>query len=154
MTLNSGEIAELKGSDSSLVGNPLGTKVGVRKRKAVQLEAEGVGQTLESKGSKYAGDSTRSVKASERNRFLGGLKRVSKSVQECQKRQMKSGDSIAAKVYLTLTVEPSGKVSKLRMSKSVRGTTFAKCLLSKQDRWNFEAFEGKAVELRQGFVLE
>ncbi|MDX9723929.1 MAG: AgmX/PglI C-terminal domain-containing protein, partial [Myxococcota bacterium] len=101
-----------------------------------------------------AASSTRKVSGDQRNQFMSGLKQVSKSVQECHKRQMKDGTTVSAKIYISLTVEPSGNVSKVTIDKKVQGSFFEKCLLSKVDRWTFDAFEGKTVELKQGFVLE
>lgn len=134
---------------------PSSLATGSRRRRTVDLSGTAsLGNSLETKGSKYTSTTSRKVKSTERNRFKSGLKKVSKAVQECHQRQLKTGNVSASKIYLTVTVEPDGTTSKVNIDKAIVGTPFEECLLGKKDRWTFETFEGKAVELRQGFVLE
>ena len=89
-----------------------------------------------------------------REQFTIGLKNVSKSVQECHKREAKTGSMLdIQKVYIQLTVEPSGVVENFKVEEKSVPESFSKCLESKKGRWTFAPFEGDAVKMRQGFVL-
>ena len=91
---------------------------------------------------------------SSREQFTIGLKNVSKSVQECHKREAKTGSMLdIQKVYIQLTVEPSGVVENFKVEEKSVPESFSKCLESKKGRWTFAPFEGDAVKMRQGFVL-
>ncbi len=149
-----GTAPEIKtGDGGALSATSLGSGINTR-RSTVALETSDLGPGLPSRASKYAQGEGRKVSASERNTFATGLQRVSRTVQECHKRQLNAGVAMAAKIYLNLTVEPEGRVSRFAIDQSVRGTDFETCLQSKRDRWIFDPFDGAAVELRQGFVLE
>ena len=89
-----------------------------------------------------------------REQFTIGLKKVSKSVQDCRKREAKNGNmNNIQKVYIQLTVAPSGQVENFKVEEKEVPESFTKCLESKRDIWTFAPFEGDVVKMRQGFVL-
>ena len=90
---------------------------------------------------------------SAREMFSVGLKSVSKTVQECYKREAKNGNMNIQKIYISLTVEPSGKVDHFEIENKAVPENFGKCLEGKKERWKFAPFDGKAAQIRQGFVL-
>ncbi|MBO5752081.1 MAG: zinc-ribbon domain-containing protein [Proteobacteria bacterium] len=104
------------------------------------------------KGSKY-GQLNAGSAATSRELFSIGLRSVSQTVQECHKREAKTGNMMIPKIYLRLTVEPSGVVSSFEVEEKEVPASFNKCLEGKKDRWKFAPFEGNAVKMRQGFVL-
>lgn len=103
-------------------------------------------------GSKYAG--LKRPGQSDRLAFASGLKSVSRTVQECHKRELKMGQVAVAKIYINIVVNPDGTVSRFSVDTAGISQNFVNCLEAKKDRWVFQAFEGEAIELRQGFVLE
>ena len=85
--------------------------------------------------------------------FKLGLSAISRSVQECHRREAKNGTMNISKLYIRFDVEPSGAVEKFVIENDGVPETFSKCIDSKKNRWKFMPFEGKTVSLRQGFVL-
>ena len=91
------------------------------------------------------------------NTFSIGLRSVGQTIQECYKREAKFGNmQQVQKIYIRLKVNPTGAVDSFEVEDKSIPDSFTKCLDSKknQNRWKFSPFEGKAVELRQAFVLD
>ncbi len=103
-------------------------------------------------------DATNGAKAAKsaspmQEQFKLGLSAISRSVQECHRREAKNGAMNISKIYIRFDVEPSGAVDKFVIENDGIPETFSKCIDSKKNRWKFMPFEGKTVSLRQGFVL-
>lgn len=89
------------------------------------------------------------------NTFSAGLKSVSKTVQECYKREAKTGNMRnVQKIYIRFSVDPSGKVNSFEVEDKSIPQSFGKCLEGKKERWKFAPFEGDTVKMRQGFILD
>ncbi len=89
------------------------------------------------------------------NTFSAGLKSVSKTVSECYKREAKTGNMRnVQKIYIRFNVDPSGKVNSFEIEDKSIPQSFGKCLEGKKERWKFAPFEGDAVKMRQGFILD
>ncbi|MBQ4359550.1 MAG: hypothetical protein II767_04775, partial [Proteobacteria bacterium] len=106
------------------------------------------GSTAGVQGSKK----TKNTSASSREKLLAGLKTVSKSVQNCSQRAAKQGTTLPEKIYINLTVLPSGSVESYEIDTNVPDI-FNNCLKSKKDTWHFEPFEGDPIHFRQSFIL-
>ncbi|MFA5623444.1 MAG: GYF domain-containing protein [Bradymonadales bacterium] len=102
--------------------------------------------------SKYAG--LKRPGQSDRLAFNSGLKSVSRTIQECHKRELKMGQASVSKIYINIVVQPNGTVKSYKVDSKQVSQNFLNCLDAKKDRWVFQAFEGENIELRQGFVLE
>ncbi|MBA2662142.1 MAG: DUF4339 domain-containing protein [Bradymonadaceae bacterium] len=85
-----------------------------------------------------------------------GFRTVRQSIGLCRERTMRRGLNIdAQKIYVTIEVQPSGKVSSFQVDpESVRGTEFDRCMISHTERWNFAAFGGQAITIKAPFVLQ
>ena len=91
--------------------------------------------------------------ASMQDHFKIGLSAISRSVQECHRREAKNGTMNVSKLYIRFEVEPTGVVEKFTVENDNIPETFIKCIDSKKNRWKFMEFSGKPVSLRQGFIL-
>ena len=91
--------------------------------------------------------------ASMQDHFKIGLSAISRSVQECHRREAKNGTMNVSKLYVRFEVEPTGVVEKFTVENDNIPETFIKCIDSKKNRWKFMEFSGKPVSLRQGFIL-
>ena len=91
--------------------------------------------------------------ASMQDHFKIGLSAISRSVQECHRREAKNGTMNVSKLYIRFEVEPTGIVEKFTVENDNIPETFIKCIDSKKNRWKFMEFSGKPVSLRQGFIL-
>ncbi len=84
-----------------------------------------------------------------------GFRRVTKSVAICRERHARRAKFNAKKIYLSVTVEPTGKVSKVSVKpSSMTNTEFDKCMNSHRGRWRFAAWQGKSVEINRSFVMQ
>ncbi|MCL2326751.1 MAG: hypothetical protein FWC40_09705, partial [Proteobacteria bacterium] len=118
----------------------------------VLQRTESFGSLDGAQGSRYAQMNSNS--ASSREMFNLGLRIVSQTVQECHRRESKTGSmSQFPKVYIQLTVKPNGVVEQFEVEQKDVPATFIKCLEGKKDRWIFAPFEGAPVKMRQGFIL-
>ncbi len=100
-------------------------------------------------GSKYAVKGS----SSSRDAFASGLSSVSRSVQDCARRATNTGDKMPPKIYLNLTIEPTGSVDTFTIQGAPTPEKFNNCLESKKGAWKFKPFEGSAVSIRQAFIL-
>ena len=91
--------------------------------------------------------------ATMQDRFKLGLSTISRSVQECHRREAKNGTMNINKLYIRFEVQPSGIVETFAIENENVPETFIKCIDSKKNRWKFMEFDGKPVSLRQGFIL-
>ena len=57
------------------------------------------------------------------------------------------------KIYLNLTIEPTGAVDTFTIQGAPTPEKFNNCLESKKGAWKFKPFEGSAVSIRQAFIL-
>jgi hypothetical protein len=86
--------------------------------------------------------------------LLEGFEGVSRSVDQCVSRQLKlDGEFSSGKVEVNLTVGPDWKVSRLRLPRPVRQTTFGACMQAHSSRWRFPQFTGKPVKASKRFVV-
>jgi len=85
-----------------------------------------------------------------------GMKGVRESVATCRRRHARRGAPIeAGKIYLTLDIEPTGKVSGYEISpEKLEGVVFERCLSSHKGRWHFGSFDGPAETLKAPFILQ
>lgn len=137
-------------NNDSSAGIPSGKRADGR-TSVVLGKVEDFARTDSVLGSKYTNLAQTGM--SERDRFNLGLRSVSQTVQECQRREAKTGSLQLPKVYLRITVEPSGSVNEFEIEEKGVSESFYKCLDGKKDRWKFAPFQGEAVKLRQGFIL-
>ncbi|MBR4985235.1 MAG: zinc-ribbon domain-containing protein [Proteobacteria bacterium] len=115
----------------------------------VLAKSDEFGSTAGVQGSKK----TKSASSSSREKLLAGLKTVSKSVQNCSQRAAKQGITLPEKIYINLTVQPSGSVETYEIDTTNVPDIFNKCLESKKDTWRFEPFDGDAIRFKQSFIL-
>ena len=116
----------------------------------VLQRADAFANTQAVQGSKYQG--MNAAAPSARDKFAIGLKSVSQTVQECHRREAKTGNMNIPKIYIQLTVQPEGLVDRFSIEPNIP-ETFIKCLDAKKDRWKFAPFDGNAVTMRQAFIL-
>lgn len=85
-----------------------------------------------------------------------GFARVKMSVRDCRERHNRYSARLdAGKLKLSVTVEPSGRVSNVSMQpRSVRNTEFERCMQSHKGRWRFAQFNGKEVVINTSIVMQ
>ncbi|MFT5991547.1 MAG: hypothetical protein ACI82G_000538, partial [Bradymonadia bacterium] len=88
--------------------------------------------------------------------FADGLRSfVSSSVERCTQRQlMETGSIVQSRVVLSITVENSGEVSRVRADRGSRDTAFERCVQSHRGRWEFPSFNGGAQTLQRTYLLQ
>ena len=116
-------------------------------RAEVALQKQDFASTHPINGSKIKNTATM------QDRFKLGLSTISRSVQECHRREAKNGTMNINKLYIRFEVQPSGIVETFSIENENVPETFIKCIDSKKNRWKFMEFDGKPVSLRQGFIL-
>jgi hypothetical protein len=80
---------------------------------------------------------------------------ISESVQRCTQRHlMVEGPLPQARIALTMTVEPSGDVSRVQVDRGMRNTAFDNCLQSQRDRWSFPRFRGAATAIERTYIVQ
>ncbi|MFB6262777.1 MAG: GYF domain-containing protein [Bradymonadaceae bacterium] len=84
-----------------------------------------------------------------------GIKQVRKSVGVCRQRHKRTGAPLeAGKVYLTLQIQPDGRVSSFSISpKKVANTAFERCLGTHKTRWMFQSFSGGPKKIKAPFII-
>jgi hypothetical protein len=94
--------------------------------------------------------------ALSRREINEGIDTIRKSVGVCRQRHTRRGLPLEArKIYLTITVEPSGRVSESTLAPDrLENTEFANCMASHRARWRFPSFVGTAQKMRAPFVLQ
>lgn len=118
-------------------------------RAGVALQKQDFADASATEGSKIKPHSTPSMQ----DKFKLGLSIISKTVQECYRREAKNGTMNVPKIYISFVVKNDGSVEKFDIENAQVPETFPKCLDAKKDRWKFAAFDGNSVTLRQGFIL-
>lgn len=90
-----------------------------------------------------------------RKQIEQGVSHIRKSVGICRQRHSRRGQQLdARKIYLTITVQPTGRVSNFRLAPNrVRNTEFERCMKSHRGRWKFDSFSGDAQKMRAPFIL-
>ncbi len=85
-----------------------------------------------------------------------GIKSVRRSVSLCRERHSRRGQPLdARKIYVTLTVEPTGRVSGFNLAPDrVRHSEFDRCMKSHRARWKFPSFDGSPQKMRAPFVMD
>ena len=88
--------------------------------------------------------------------FRAGLSSfISDSVNRCTQRHiMAAGPMPQARISLTMTVQPSGNVSRVQVDRAMRGTAFDLCLQSQRERWSFPRFRGEATQLERTYIVQ
>ncbi|QDG49816.1 AgmX/PglI C-terminal domain-containing protein [Persicimonas caeni] len=109
--------------------------------------------TLKARQKKSAGSGGMKL---TRKQISQGIRTVRKSVGICRQRHSRRGTPLdARKIYVTLTVEPSGRISAFTLEPSrIRHTEFEKCMNSHRGRWRFPSFDGSSQKMRAPFVLQ
>lgn len=118
-------------------------------RAGVVLQKQDFADASATEGSKIKTKSAPSMQ----DKFKLGLSIISKTVQECYRREAKNGTMNVPKIYISFVVKNDGSVEKFDIENAQVPETFHKCLDAKKDRWKFAAFDGNSVTLRQGFIL-
>jgi predicted Zn finger-like uncharacterized protein len=85
-----------------------------------------------------------------------GISSVQDSLATCRERHSKRGAPLeAGKIFIVLTVEPTGKVSNFGLDPDrVSGTYFEECLRGHRARWDFGSYDGSTEKLRAPFILQ
>lgn len=85
-----------------------------------------------------------------------GIQGVRKSVGDCRRRHARRGVPIdTQKIYVTLSVEPSGSVSGYTISpKKLEDSVLERCLASHTGRWSFGPFEGSTQKIKAPFIMQ
>ncbi len=88
--------------------------------------------------------------------FRDGLSSfVSDSVNRCTQRQiMQEGDMPQGRILLNLRVQPDGSVSRVRVDRAMRDSSFDRCLQSQRERWQFPPFGGDAMDLERTYLVQ
>jgi predicted Zn finger-like uncharacterized protein len=91
-----------------------------------------------------------------KDQIKAGVDTVRDSVGLCRQRQANRGVPVeAGKVYLTLHVQPSGRVTDFDISPDkLEGTVFTECLHTRKGRWKFGKFDGSTQKLKTPFILQ
>ena len=143
-----GETAQAEPQDDPVAPNGGADDARTRRdgRAGVALHKQEFADANSVNGSKAKPDSMQ-------DHFKIGLSAISRSVQECHRREAKNGTMNVSKLYIRFEVEPTGIVEKFTVENDNIPETFIKCIDSKKNRWKFMEFSGKPVSLRQGFIL-
>lgn len=85
-----------------------------------------------------------------------GFRTVRQSIGLCRERTMQRGLKIdAQKIYVTLEIQPTGKVSSYTVEpNSVRDTEFDRCMISHTPRWKFDSYAGEPTLIKAPFILQ
>jgi predicted Zn finger-like uncharacterized protein len=85
-----------------------------------------------------------------------GISTVQDSLATCRQRHSNRGAPLeAGKIFIVLTVEPTGEVSDFGLDPDrVSGTYFEECLRGHRARWDFGSYEGSTEKLRAPFILQ
>ncbi len=88
--------------------------------------------------------------------FAEGLRTfVNNSIVRCNQRHVaEEGLLEHPRVELSLTVQPSGRVSGIELPRELRNTAFGRCLQTHRERWTFPSFRGSAVTLQKTYVVQ
>lgn len=88
--------------------------------------------------------------------FAEGLRTfVNNSIVRCNQRHIAEEGALATpRIELTITVQPSGRVSAVTLPRGLRDTAFGRCMQSHRERWLFPAFTGSATTLTKTYVLQ
>jgi predicted Zn finger-like uncharacterized protein len=91
-----------------------------------------------------------------KDQIKAGVDTVRDTVGVCRQRQANRGVPVeAGKVYLTLHVQPSGRVTDFDVSPAkLEGSVFTECLHSRKRRWEFGKFDGSTQKLKTPFILQ
>ena len=87
--------------------------------------------------------------------FTDGMRGfVRDSIERCNQRQISEEGALEqSRITLSITVNPSGRVSDVDIDRDLRNTAFARCLQSHSGRWLFDRFDGDAVTLERTYVV-
>jgi hypothetical protein len=91
-----------------------------------------------------------------RKQIAQGMRTVRRSIGICRQRHTRRGTPLdARKIYLTITLQPSGSISNVDLDpERIRNTEFERCMTSHRARWKFPSFDGESQKMRAPFVLE
>ena len=143
------ENAGSKTSDD-LGAAPLPTKRTDGRQSVVLERPTEFGSTDHVTGSKYSGQVGKSAAEAGPDRIEVGWRKITPTVNACQKRLAKTGSLKVDAFYLNLQVANSGKVTKFNVSPEKGTEELVKCLESKKDTWDFG--KGEPVSVRKKFV--
>jgi len=148
----SGRLAEAGGSEDSESESGSDSR-GFEAMQAVEGGSPGVENPTEA--ARDRGGSGRGM-ALSKEQIRQGIKGVRESVATCRRRHARKGTPMdAGKIYLTLTIEPSGGVSGYSISPAkLQGVVFERCLASHKGRWQFGPFDGSAQKLKAPFIMQ
>lgn len=77
------------------------------------------------------------------------------SVRICYEQSLRGQDNLRGKLEISVTVEPSGRVSKsVVKTPKFKGSLIGKCIADKIREWRFPDFQGEATTFEVPFVLE
>ena len=96
-------------------------------------------------------------KTLSREHLSEGFRNIRRSVDQCITRHVKGGsDFPMSKVRVEVTVQGSGRVSRLKMHWKINQTVFGRCMRAHLSRWRFAAFQGQPIRVAQNLkvVLE
>ncbi len=108
------------------------------------------GSTDNVTGSKYSGTVGKSATGEGPDRIEAGWRKLTPSVNACQKRLAKTGSLKVDAFYLNLQVSDSGSIKNFSVSPEDGTEELVKCLESKKDTWDFG--EGDEIAIRRKFV--
>lgn len=143
------ENVESKTSDD-LGAVPLPTKRTDGRQSVVLERPTEFGSTDHVTGSKYSGQVGKTAAEAGPDRIEVGWRKITPTVNACQKRLAKTGSLKVDAFYLNLQVADSGKVTKFNVSPEKGTEELVKCLESKKDTWDFG--KGEPVSVRKKFV--
>ena len=85
-----------------------------------------------------------------------GINSVQDSLATCRQRHANRGAPLeAGKIFIVLTVEPTGDVSDFGLDPDkLSGTYFQECLQSHRSRWDFGSYDGGTEKIRAPFILQ
>jgi predicted Zn finger-like uncharacterized protein len=91
-----------------------------------------------------------------RKQISQGMRTVRRSIAVCRQRHTRRGTALdARKIYLTITLEPTGRISAFELDpERIRHTEFENCMSSHRGRWKFPSFDGSSQRMRAPFVLQ
>lgn len=88
--------------------------------------------------------------------FTQGLQTfVSSSIRRCAQRQLTSEGSLGrSRVVVQMDVQPSGRVSSVRVDREIRETPFDRCLQTHRERWVFDPFDGPMTTIERTYLVQ
>ena len=91
-----------------------------------------------------------------KDQATAGFKKVARSVMFCREKQMqRAGLLDAGKIYVTVEIQGTGRVSDVSLEpSSVRSTEFAQCMSQHKTRWRFAAYDGKPVKIKKMYIVQ